>query len=203
VLRPTHRVYAALNTFVVGNDLPGNPNNWSAEQRERFDRTVNDLHTGAANLCTVYDKLPTTRVALPAFTSSTCSPTCSAHGASSANGEASGGPASCATSLPHRGRGQGSACASAPRQGSVSRSLLRRELVRPILCTGDLRCSKAVRSNLKSCSFRFDDLVVRANPCSETLSARNRLVSMKRHAHFRYHSSLFLSTCGPALAEEI
>jgi hypothetical protein len=44
-------------SFVVGNDLQGIPNNWSAEQRERFDRTVNDLHTGAANLCSAYDKL--------------------------------------------------------------------------------------------------------------------------------------------------
>jgi hypothetical protein len=40
---------------------------------------------------------------------------------------------------------------------SVSRSLFRRELVRPILYAGDLRCSKVAHSNLKSCGLRFDN----------------------------------------------
>ena len=49
--------YAAINTFVVGNALQGIPKNWRTEQRERFDRTVKELHTRADNLCSAYDKL--------------------------------------------------------------------------------------------------------------------------------------------------
>ena len=54
----TFMACVATNTFVVGNaGRQGVPEDWETDQPERFDRVVNELHTGADTLCTAYDEL--------------------------------------------------------------------------------------------------------------------------------------------------